>query len=389
MKGISHGSIREHNIKVVLRCLYNHPLSCSEISKEIKISDVAANKITKELQASDLIREVKDSGVNKKIGGQHRRFEINSEKAIFICIDFTHGVDKVYVYDFSASLIAEMDLNITSNINADSLVSIVEQIKKFLVDNNLENKKILSIAIAFVGQVDSETTCILSSGRFGSLIGVNLGQIFEESFSAPVIIKNNVQFMSVGEMIYGNLKPENSIGVYLFIDYGTSVSILNNRVPIEGWRGFSGETGSVSVSDNGNIDYLCSLAHLINRTENELDQRSVRGLINAFSTNAKVKEKVLESCKYIGRLNSFFVNILGADIIVIGGRSSEFGESYLSEVIKQTEMYAHIPTKIVLSECQKPVVKGMLEFCIARAIEDIALNRKNLSENGNLKEDNT
>ena len=36
------------------------------------------------------------------------------------------------------------------------------------------------------------------------------------------------------------------------------------------------------------------------------------------------------------------------DIIVIGGRSCEFGESYLSEVIKQTEMYAHIPTKIVL-----------------------------------------
>ena len=88
MKGISHGSIREHNIKVVLRCLYNHPLSCSEISKEIKISDVAANKITKELQASDLIREAKDSEVNKKIGGQHRRFEINSEKAIFICIGF-------------------------------------------------------------------------------------------------------------------------------------------------------------------------------------------------------------------------------------------------------------------------------------------------------------
>ncbi len=377
MKGLAvkNQSVRDHNIKVVLDCLYEKAHSCLELARAVQISDVAAKNIIKELISLDLIELSKQENEKKTVGGQHVRYRIKRSSGIFVGIDFTQNNDCLYIFDFAGKQLAQKPLSLKHIIQIEEINSVVSELETLIEELNLQERKILSIAIAFVGQVNISDGSFLSSDRFKALRKFSLNDYFQEKFNAPIVMRNNVNIRALGEFSHARNVSEYGSSVYYFVGYGLAASVFNDNVLLFGWKGYNGEVGDLIVSGRGNVNKLCSLGHLINTVQDRLEEISVEGLVKAFHTDDYVKGVVLNSCTYLARSVSFFINTLGSDNIVLGGEVKLFGEEYIARLREQVEKVAPFPVKIVYEGSKNSIVDGMLILCKNQAINDIVANR--------------
>ena len=70
-KAINLSYVRAYNVRLIMKILYEKPLSCLELSEKIGISDVGIRKIVKNLQANGMLRVAREENVLRKKGNQH------------------------------------------------------------------------------------------------------------------------------------------------------------------------------------------------------------------------------------------------------------------------------------------------------------------------------
>ena len=135
-KTIKPNFVRENNVKVIIDLLSEKPASCLEIANQIRLSDVGANKIIKQLLSLNMVKKVVEDKIEKKIGGQHIRYTLNENIGVYICIDFTEFVNTAYIYDFANNLIKVIKFDI-------SYYALVSEVKEAISILKSNLKKIL------------------------------------------------------------------------------------------------------------------------------------------------------------------------------------------------------------------------------------------------------
>lgn len=377
--------VRDYNIKLIMSLLYKEHLSCQELSKKISISNNGVKKIILELEELKAVRLVDTRNEVKTKGNQHIRYEINGELGIFLIIDFTKTKESFAIYDFAGrKLYSESfypPLVYTDESEFDDLILTIKQRIKEL---GLESKKILNVTISVVGQVDEENRCFTISSRFKLFENDNEGRmysIFENAFNAPVIMKNNVAFMAIGESEAGFFS-EHNMALFIFAGWGIASTVLYNNKPLVGWRGYAGEIGGNKIGEDTTLSLQASIKHNIKKCAQYLETPDFEGLLKAYETNDCVKEIVLNGAKVLATSIAHFCNLLGVDIVMLCGECTEFGEEYLETiqeiVLKQTITRA----KVVCSRLKNLVEKGALSIAKKREIEEIIkMRNRNIEEN--------
>ena len=182
-KTIKPNFVRENNVKVIIDLLSEKPASCLEIANQIRISDVGANKIIKQLLSLNMVKKASEHKIEKKIGGQHIRYTLNENIGLYICIDFTEFVNTAYIYDFADNLIKVVKFDISYY----ALVEEVEEAIKILKDTLKQllpeyNNRILGIGVAVPGQVNKNTNGFLESGKFKNFKENELYEMLKKAF---------------------------------------------------------------------------------------------------------------------------------------------------------------------------------------------------------------
>ena len=377
-------NVRDHNIRLIMAYLYKKPYSCLELSKKIGISDVGIRKIIKELEELDIVRRKQEKNVVKTRGNQHIRYVANKDLGVFLLIDFTQRKERFLLYDFSGKELLNERFEAPYEYQTEEeIIQLLSKIRETIQVKGLGDKKILHTTVAITGQTDEKAHSLVFSRLFGVLKDDETGRLysmFEETFGAPVTIKNNVTFMAIGDGEINNRK-DSTMSLFVYVGFGIASSILYQGKPLFASRGYAGEIGSGRLGfgmSNTTLSSICSIKGLIRECsirglidccDDYLEKKNFEELLRMYNNNQTVRETILERARLFGIAIGDFASSIGADKIILNGEILEFGEEYARCVEEGIANEVYHP-QLILSKTDNAIV-GMLKIAREEMIDQL------------------
>ena len=381
-KTIKPNFVRENNVKVIIDLLSEKPASCLEIANQIRISDVGANKIIKQLLSLNMVKKASEHKTEKKIGGQHIRYTLNENIGLYICVDFTEFVNTAYIYDFADNLIKVVKFNISYY----ALVEEVEEAIKILKDtlNQLlpdYNNRILGIGVAVPGQVNKNTNGFLESGKFKNFKENELYEMLKKEFNTYIIVRHNVQLMAIGESYKGKLNNHYDIATYVYAGNGLAACVMFEGKNVSGWRGYAGEIADNKIYPEQTLSHYCSLRGILNKIQETRPEITIDDLFELYKTDEEFHAMINESAIVMAMFMNNVTNLLGCNLFMVSGRTLEFGDEYLNIIKEYLRSHSSIKIEVIKSSLDNAAVMGSMKLLKDFVITDYYKTQIQLNSN--------
>ncbi len=198
---------------------------------------------------------------------------------------------------------------------------------------NNHKEEISGVGISTACVVDYESGTILSeNSTFKGYLGFNVKEYIREKTGIEPKVINDGNSGALGEMMLGSLKGVKN-AVMLVIGTGIGSGLISEGKPLLGHKGFAGEVG-FQIVEGELWEEICSTRKLV---EN-ISQGLGKPLPGQFIFNNLDKEDIRPHYDEwlrrlaIGIVNIF--NVLGPEVIVIGGGISK-NENFSMDELKQ------------------------------------------------------
>ena len=357
-----------------------------ELSDLINISIPKTTELIAELLEEGLVM---DTG--RKTNGAGRKatiYSLNPESCYFLGVEIRKYKINIGLMSFNAS-IEESSLNIPFEYleARESLKAISKEIKKFLSKTKVPKGKIIGLGLSLAGRINVKTSNILSNYHFAD---APVKSTLEEEFGMPVFLDNDSRTLAYGEYNFGKSGlPYSEKNVCVVnLDYGMSLGIFVDGIPVYGASGYAGEIGHIPMFNNQKICFCgkkgcleteasgLALIDFINRKIKEGSSSHLQKVIvqKGFLELEDILEAVqlgdnlaLEGVSAIaynlGRGLAVAINMLNPELIVLGGMLSALGEPLLlpvkTSVLKYSLGLVSNDTRITVSSIdQRAGLKG-------------------------------
>lgn len=204
---------------------------------------------------------------------------------------------------------------------------------------NEHKNNITGVGISTACVIDYESGEVLSeNSTFKGYLGFKIKEFIKERTGVDVVTINDGNSGALGEMMLGSLKGVNNAAM-LVIGTGIGAGLISDGKPLLGHKGFAGEVGFQIVE--GEIwEEICSTRKLVENVSQGLG----KPLPGQFIFNNLDKEDIRPHYDQwlrrlaIGIVNIF--NILGPEVIVIGGGISQNENFSMEELKEATKPFA-------------------------------------------------
>jgi len=286
--------------------------------------------------------------------------DIGGTKCSFALINAEGRIlDKIYTN-------AHVDLK-----EEDMVLLLVEQIRKILTRNKLQESDLPGIGMGCAGHIRFRDGVIITTSNLKGFKNYPLRDAFQSHFNIPVILDNDTNAQALGEHRFGAGRgKENMVFVTLSTGIGAGI-VIDNKL----YRGSSGtagefghsivEPGSELVCTCGNKGCLmacaCGLAlpHLFQKKLKEgkqsklklppdfdLSKLSGKELKHGLDTGDPVSMEVIaDSANYVGLGLYNLFQVLNPSLFVLGGGLTNWGEFYLDKI--RATFYKHARDMII------------------------------------------
>ena len=126
---------------------------------------------------------------------------------------------------------------------------IINSINEVLEASDKQIEEIDTIGIGAAGQVNREDGIIINAPNIDCR-ELNIKEILEKEFNKPVLLGNDVEIATIGEMYFGAGKEEKDF-VCIFVGTGIGSGIVQNGKLRYGTTGTAGEIGHIIVDVGG------------------------------------------------------------------------------------------------------------------------------------------
>ena len=343
-RGRSGDYLKNYNNKLVAKLLLDNKYSCIEISREIKLSHTALALIMERLVQRDLVKVVEnDENSVRRKGGQHIRYTINNERAMFLCVNLQHGHECFVVCDLVGNEILREKLNV-GKVSNDVAKDIVIKIKDKLDTFNIREDKLRMVSVSISGQLNIDTGEIIFSSKVDK--DVNLKSIFEKAFvDADVQIRNDIEYCCLASMLSEEFNYGKDCLLFLYIGVGLSCCLTHNKMIIKNSIGFGGEIGGTRINENftlsnvwGNEDFLGYCKKITNNQE-----LNMKEALLLAETNSSCREKLDVQAKYLAQTISHFTYTVGCAKIIFSGGILIYPTYFFDKVKEYLKMYVGVP----------------------------------------------
>lgn len=214
---------------------------------------------------------------------------------------------------------------------------------KNICDNYILERKIYGICISTAGMVNSKTgEIIYANNSIPNYIGINYKKSFEQLYSIPCEVENDVNCAGICENYVGAAQNTHSS---LCLTIGTGIGgciIIQNKL-INGFSNSGCEVGYMNMFNN-TFQNLASTTALVENIANILgiDKSDIDGKIifERAKQNDKICiEQIDKLCDYLGYGIANICYVINPEIVVLGGGIMAQKDYLYDKIVNSVKKY--------------------------------------------------
>lgn len=243
----------------------------------------------------------------------------------------------------------------------DDVISAISEVARKSMDAVAEMGKVIAIAAAVPGIVNSEEGIIYKAPNLSALDGFRISQALKGRLGLKCFLENDANAAAVGENWLGASKGfKNSICVTLGTGVGGGI-IIGGKV-LRGVDGTAAEIGHICVEpfgepcgcgSRGCVEQYASATAIVRQTRelsSQYPKSPLRDKVNLtsleiYEAGKKGDELALEIFRkqgfYLGIVLAGLINVLNPEVIVIGGGAAAGWDLFITQTEMQIEQRAY------------------------------------------------
>ncbi len=336
MKIKNYSDLKNNNIRnILISLLQQGPLSRSDLSSLTGLTPSAITALSRELIEAQYIEEVSQSSVQTGAGRPPILLSLRNKSYVAIGVEVGAEFIKFGIIGLAGEphLIKVYSKKTTIPEEAFQLILDFVQDQSQILEKKGVN--VIGVGLSFPGLIDLNKKLV----RFSPSLGwknVSVKNFFDDKLTIPIIVDNNVNFMTIGEKWFGQSK---NIETLAYIFFGTGIgfgTILPKLGLLRGQSNGAGELGHCTILPNGPrcvcgkdgcLEAIISEKYLVSKYLSSQDKIvskdiSINKLVELAKDGDTIAVRIVnEAIEYLGIGVSHIYNLFQPEIIVLSGNS--------------------------------------------------------------------
>lgn len=360
-KGSNQSLVKVTNQHLIVREVRaGHQLSRSDLAKKLQLSNPSVSKHVDDLIAKGLLIET--GSLVTDVGRRPIMLEFNGKHGCVAVIDLSSTDARLCIADLLGNKLEYARVEGGQIITFDILERIILTLRDMLTNLGERCGKLVGICIGVPGGIDPETGRILWSSRIENYQELDIREMFQRAFRAPVLVKNDGNLAVVGEQSFGAGNGLSSL-LMVNIDAGIGVSAIIDGKLYEGASGFACDFGvhlNMSSEEIDNIqdgadclDYMIerqmNIFHLtesvaammetgretvLREWVNSPSELTFDDVVRAYGmSDALAQHAVRRFARQVAVQCKNLCSLFDVELLLLGGTIAKLGTAFLNEIL--------------------------------------------------------
>ena len=345
----STASLRTANQRRVveaLRAAHDSELSQAEISRATELAPATVSNIVKELSAAGFLESESGSG------RRGATIKIARGAGLVAGVDFGHTHLQVALGDLAGDVLSTIARPLANDHDhAEGLALASELLDELLAGQGADRAVLRAVGMGLPAPIGNSGT-IDSGSILPGWVGVDAAEAARATFGVPTLVDNDANLGALAESTVGVGVGSSSMA-YLKISSGVGCGLILDGKVFRGGLGTAGEIGHLTIDESGPLCRCgsrgCLEAYvgadaLIAQFAARQPNITAHGLIElALGGDTGAQRLIEDSGRYLGRAAAILANVLGLELLVIGGDMIAAGDLLLDGVREGIRRHALEP----------------------------------------------
>lgn len=357
--------MKNMNISLIIREFNNFgPLSRADLTKRTGLSPTTITTLIDEMINKDLVVEVGEGA--SKGGRRPVLLDLNPDHGYILSANVSGDCISMALLDLKYNLRDQLEKKAFYPVGNNIITGIEEMIDKLIYNNNIEEKKIIGLALGWSGIINQENGSVKYSAIMNLKDFAVLGPL-QKKYSFPIYLENDTNLAALAEKEFGHKHLENYIYVMVGSQIGAGI-IINNNI-YRGKFGQAGEFGHIIIEKDG-PDCVCGrkgcLTAVLSRYISVKNEEEFRNQFKEINFNSS---QYRNFCDYLALALSNYIHLIDNQAIIFGGElaklaSEDFYETIETKIKKYSmqDFYQNIQV-LPATLSQNAVIMGGASFC--------------------------
>lgn len=253
---------------------------------------------------------------------------LNPQAGVILVADIGAARGRLAIADFGQHFVAERSIQTEVARGPDTVLAEVRAaFLEMLADHAIEARTVRLIVVGLPAPVDFASGVPVRPPIMPGWDNYRVPASFQEAFSAPVLVDNDVNLMALGE---ARCRPATQCPLlYVKASTGIGCGIVTHDGQLHrGADGAAGDIGHVRVPGH---EELCRCG-AVGCIEAFASYGAILRKVGGDAGDAQVSALVRTAAGDIGEVIAMLVHFFNPAVIVLGGRMTQFGDELLAGV---------------------------------------------------------
>ena len=352
---------------ILYNVFHSQSVTRRELGEETGMSAAYISQLVSSLIAEQiLLEEIPQAGTP---GRPAARPSLHADRGYAVGLDIGSRHSRAVLSDLAGRVRASVVYR-TETVPDQSIIveNITRLVKKVCLEGRKEPGELAALGIGLAGIVDTRTGVVLGWPNTPSWaegwIGLNVPAALSSRLDVETIFVDDiVRALGATAQRFGAARNSPNF-LYVFLGNGIGSGIFIDGRAYAGSSGIAGELGHVAVDEEGPwcscgnrgcLEMMASTSAILRRTRERLaeprlastlrqsyerNELTLAELIEAAHRGDKLAFQILdETGSYVGRVLAIALNLLGPELVVLGGPLAQGDSIILNAVQRQVRLH--------------------------------------------------
>ncbi len=351
----NYSDLKNNNIRnILISLLQQGPLSRSKLSSITGLTPSALTALCRGLLEDGFIKEISSQNNNSGAGRPPTLLTLRNQTHVAFGVEIGATFVKMAIIGLAGEPLLISEHNFEKKVVPEATFQLILQfVSKHTEKLEQKGVNVTGLGLSIPGLINIKENLVRFSPNL-NWKNVSVSDFFADKLKIPIILDNNVNFMTIGEKWFGHGKKADSLA---YIHFGTGVgfgTILPNLGLLRGHLNGAGELGHCTILADGPIcscgkkgclEAVISKKYLVSKylssqkktVSKDIDINKLVQL--AENGDILANEILIEAINYLGLGISHIYNLFEPEIIVLSGNKLLTSSYTIDLLEKATEKH--------------------------------------------------